>query len=134
MTEEELVVAGQKMEEDTAAADRGAWAGSWVCQDDLDWLYRTRRIPAGVVARLPSVELAPSPNPGKFVVFLSHFQRGFGLPVSDFFRDWLSTYHLQPHHLPANAITSLCFRFYDRGLHRTVAHEGAVDPVFRPSS
>jgi len=40
-------------------------------------------------------------------VFLSHFQRGFGLPVSDFFHDWLSTYELQPHHLPANAITSL---------------------------
>ena len=42
------------MEEDAGAADRGAWAGSWVCQDDIDWLYRTRRIPVGVVARLPS--------------------------------------------------------------------------------
>ena len=94
MTEEELVLAEQEMEEDAAAADRGAWAGSWVCQDDLDWLYRTRRIPAGVIARLPSAELDPSPNPSEFVVFLSHFQRGFGLPVSDFFQDWLSTYHL----------------------------------------
>ena len=105
--EEELVVAEQEMEEDAGAADRGAWAGSWVYQDDIDWLYRTRRIPAGVAARLPSSELAPSPNPGEFVVFLSHFQRGFGLLVSDFFRDWVRTYHLQPHHLPANAITSL---------------------------
>ena len=79
ITEEELVVAEQEMEEDAGAADRGAWAGSWVCQDDLDWLYRTRRIPASVAARLPSAELAPSPNLGEFVVFLSHFQRGFGL-------------------------------------------------------
>ena len=36
MTEEELAVAEQEMEEDTATADRGAWARSWVCQDDLD--------------------------------------------------------------------------------------------------
>ena len=107
MTEEELIVAEQKMEEDTATADRGAWAGSWVCQDDLDWLYRTRRIPEGVTPRLAASELAPSPNPGEYVVFLSHFQRGFGLPVSDFFHDWLDTYELQPHHLPANAVTPL---------------------------
>lgn len=59
------------------------------------------------MARLAAEEHAPSPNPGEFVVFLSHFQRGFGLPVSDFFHGWLNTYELQPHHLPANAIASL---------------------------
>ena len=36
MTEEELIVVEQEMEEDAGAADRGAWAGSWVCQDDID--------------------------------------------------------------------------------------------------
>ena len=59
MTEEELVVPEQEMEE-----DRGAWAGSWVCQDDLDWLYRTRRIPVSVIARLASAELAPLTQSG----------------------------------------------------------------------
>jgi hypothetical protein len=38
------------------------------------------------------------------VVFISHFERGFALPVSDFFRDFLENYGLQPHHLPANAV------------------------------
>ena len=70
-------------------------------------MYHTRRIAEGIIARLATAELAPSPNLGEYVVFLSHFQHGLGLPVSDFFNDWLNTYELQPHHLPANAITSL---------------------------
>ena len=41
------------------------------------------------------------------MVFLAHFQRGFGLPASPFFREFLNNFGLQPHHLPANAITSL---------------------------
>ena len=145
MTEEELAVAEQEMEEDAATADRGAWAGSWVCQDDLDCLYRTRRIPEGVTTCLAATDLAPSPNPGEYVVFLSHFQRGFGLPVSDFFHDWLNTDELQPHYLPANAITSLSAfastiegyaglwpmkelwnRFF--GLHRNVIPNIQLDP------
>ena len=38
-------------------------------------------------------------KPGERVVFLAHFDRGFGLPVSKFFRDFLDFYRLQPHHL-----------------------------------
>jgi hypothetical protein len=49
----------------------------------------------------------PAPKPGERVVFISHFERGFGLPVSDFFWDFLDTYDLQPHHLPANAVMIL---------------------------
>jgi hypothetical protein len=49
----------------------------------------------------------PAPEPGECVVFISHFERGFGLLVSDFFRDLLDTYDLQPHHLPANAVMIL---------------------------
>jgi hypothetical protein len=41
------------------------------------------------------------------VVFIAHFERGFALPVSDFFRDFLDYYELQPHHLPANAVMTL---------------------------
>jgi hypothetical protein len=45
-------------------------------------------------------------NPAKELCSL-HFEWGFGLPVSDFFRDFLDTYDLQPHHIPANAVMIL---------------------------
>ena len=38
---------------------------------------------------------------------MAHFERGFGLTTSRFFRNFLDTFGLQPHHLPANSITSL---------------------------
>jgi hypothetical protein len=40
-------------------------------------------------------------------VFIAHFEQGFGLPVSDFFWEFLDTYDLQPHHIPANAVMIL---------------------------
>jgi hypothetical protein len=49
----------------------------------------------------------PAPESGERVIFISHFERGFGLPASDFFRDFLDTYELQPHHLPANVVMIL---------------------------
>jgi hypothetical protein len=52
-------------------------------------------------------ETVPAPESGKCVIFLSHFERGFGLPVSDFFQDFLDTYDLQPHHLPMNTVMIL---------------------------
>jgi len=85
----------------------GRWEGSDVTRDDLDWLRSTRRITPEVICRKPGKELVPTPEPGERVVFLTHFERGFGLPASDFFRDFLDTFGLQPHHLPANAFASL---------------------------
>ena len=41
------------------------------------------------------------------MVFVSHFKRGFGLPVSHFFRAFIDKYHLQPHHLPRNTVLFL---------------------------
>ncbi|KAK1601845.1 hypothetical protein QYE76_007543 [Lolium multiflorum] len=78
--------------------------GSSVSQYEIDWLYRSRRIPEGVSCRIPGDEIEPVLEPGERVVFLAHFERGFGLPVSSFFRDFLDFYKLQPHHLPGNAI------------------------------
>ncbi|KAK1665773.1 hypothetical protein QYE76_053932 [Lolium multiflorum] len=78
--------------------------GSSVSEYEIDWLYRSRRIPEGVTCRLPGDEIEPVPKPGERVVFLAHFERGFGLPVSSFFRSFLDFYKLQPHHLPGNAI------------------------------
>ncbi|KAK1660747.1 hypothetical protein QYE76_048906 [Lolium multiflorum] len=78
--------------------------GSNVTEYEIDWLYRSRRIPEGVTCRLPGDEIVPEPQPGEHVVFLAHFERGFGLPASPFFREFLNFYELQPHHLPGNAI------------------------------
>ncbi|KAK1632904.1 hypothetical protein QYE76_007219 [Lolium multiflorum] len=89
---------------------QGKLKGSDVVQQDIDWLYRSRRIPAQVSCRIPGDEVEPAPEPGEFVVFLAHFERGFGLPSSDFFRQFLDFYQLQLHHLPGNAIFYLsCF-------------------------
>ncbi|KAK1626904.1 hypothetical protein QYE76_001219 [Lolium multiflorum] len=97
--------------------------GSNVSQYEIDWLYRSRRIPEGVTCRLPGDEIVPVPEPGERVVFLAHFERGFGLPVSDFFRRFLDFYELQPHHLPGNAIFYLsCFATFMEayiGIHPT---------------
>ncbi|KAK1604259.1 hypothetical protein QYE76_027932 [Lolium multiflorum] len=78
--------------------------GSNVTEYEIDWLYRSRRIPEGVTCRIPGDEIEPDPEPGEHVVFLAHFERGFGLPASPFFREFLDFYKLQPHHLPGNAI------------------------------
>ena len=87
--------------------DRAGWEGSCVTQADIDWLYRSRRVPPEVECRLPGPELAPIPNPGEHVVFIAHFLRGFGLPCSSFLCDFFEKFHLQPHHLPANAFLLL---------------------------
>jgi hypothetical protein len=41
------------------------------------------------------------------MVFCSHFERGFRLPMSPFFRAFLQFFDLQPHHLGANAVMIL---------------------------
>ena len=63
--------------------------------------------PLGVECRRPTGENEPTPAAGERVVFVAHFVRGYGLPASSFFRAFLNRFRLQPHHLPANAITQL---------------------------
>ncbi|KAK1668408.1 hypothetical protein QYE76_056567 [Lolium multiflorum] len=88
---------------DLSNKTRGAWRGPT--------LRNTRSTGSAglggyrrVSCRLPGDEIEPVLNPGEFVVFLAHFERGFGLPASDFFRQFLDFYRLQPHHLPGNAV------------------------------
>jgi hypothetical protein len=94
----------QSSGEEPSPITRGAWMGSNVTEFEIDWLYRSRRIPEGVTCRIPDDEIEPDPEAGEHVVFLAHFERGFGLPASPFFREFLDFYELQPHHLPGNAI------------------------------
>ena len=41
------------------------------------------------------------------MVFLTHFEYGFGLPASTFVRTFLEFFGLQPHHLGAGDIVQL---------------------------
>jgi hypothetical protein len=49
----------------------------------------------------------PAPQPGETVVFYNHFPRGFALPASNFLRQFMDHFHLQPHHIGANAMMTL---------------------------
>jgi hypothetical protein len=73
-------------EEMVVDQSRGAWEGSDVTSADIEWLRLSRRIPLEVECRLPGSELAPDVRTGEYVVFVAHFERGFGLPASDFTR------------------------------------------------
>ena len=87
---------------------RGTWQGSVVTEAHIEWARKSRRIPPAVECRVPPAgEISPSPRLGERVIFLSHLQRGFGLPASNFFRQFLDTFGLQPHHLPANVFVFL---------------------------
>ena len=100
-------MSGHSSDNDAEENERTGWEGSNVTEAEIAWLRRTRRIPAGVECRRPSGEIEPIPAAGERVDFVAHFERGFGLPASPFFRAFLNRFHLQPHHLPANAITQL---------------------------
>ena len=94
----------------------GRREGSEVTCEAINWLYASRRVPPEVACRRPGTELEPQPRRGEYVVFLSHFQRGFGLPISPLFSDFLRHFGLQPHHLPANAIFHLsCWASFSEG-------------------
>ncbi|KAE8791839.1 hypothetical protein D1007_33668 [Hordeum vulgare] len=88
-------------------------AGSLAGQQDLRRPYRGAPHhlllpPASqVLVRIPGTETAPTPAMGEIVVFDEHFYRGFRLPASSFFSEWLHLFGLQPHHLGPNAILQL---------------------------
>ncbi|KAE8805569.1 hypothetical protein D1007_18394 [Hordeum vulgare] len=90
-------------------SSQGAWLGSEICEGHIEALRHHRLLPPAsqVLVRIPSAETAPTPAVGEVVVFNEHFYRGFGLPASAFFFEWLHFFSLQPHHLAPNAILQL---------------------------
>ncbi|KAE8792766.1 hypothetical protein D1007_32634 [Hordeum vulgare] len=87
----------------------GAWFGSDICAEHIDALRHRRMLPPAslVAVRNPRAENAPMPQEGEVVVFDEHFYRGFGLPASTFFCNFLTFFILQSHHLAPNAILQL---------------------------
>ncbi|KAE8791275.1 hypothetical protein D1007_34269 [Hordeum vulgare] len=90
-------------------SSQGVWLCSEICEGRIDALRHCRMLPltSQVLVRIPGAETAPTPEAGDLVIFDKHFYRGFGLPVSPFFSDWLNFFGLQPHHLAPNAILQL---------------------------
>ena len=74
----------------------GSWMGSNVTSEDITQLRATRRLPrdTDIGVRLPRGEQRPQPEGQERVVFLMHFKRGFGLPVSTFFHAFLEFFVL----------------------------------------
>ncbi|KAE8782235.1 hypothetical protein D1007_44411 [Hordeum vulgare] len=91
------------------ASLQGAWLGNDVDEDLIDALRHHLLLPLAsqVSVRLPGSKASPAPVAGEVVVFAEHFYRGFGLPASSFFVEWLQFFDLQPHHLAPNAILQL---------------------------
>ncbi|KAE8789939.1 hypothetical protein D1007_35908 [Hordeum vulgare] len=94
------------LEEDLVA---GAWFGTEICEGHIEALRLHRLLPPAsqVLVRIPGAETAPTRAAGEIVVFDEPFYKGFGLPASSFFYEWLHFFGLQPHHLAPNAIFQL---------------------------
>ncbi|KAE8771039.1 hypothetical protein D1007_57131 [Hordeum vulgare] len=88
------------------SSSNGAWLGSEICDSHIEALRHRRMLPPTslVTVRIPDTETAPASQEGEIVVFDEHFYRGFGLPASTLFSNWLTIFGLQPHHLAPNAI------------------------------
>ena len=87
----------------------GSWMGSTVTPDNITYLRSSWRLlwETNVGVRLPCGKQRPRPEGQERVVFLTHFEHGFGLPASTFFRGFLEFLRLQPHHLGVGAIVQL---------------------------
>ena len=87
----------------------GSWMGSNITPEDITQLRASRCLPreTNVGVRLPRGEQRPRPEGQERVIFLTHFERRLGLPVSTFFRAFLEFFGLQLHHLGAGAIVQL---------------------------
>ena len=89
---------------DTFASSRGCWKGSKVTAGEIQTLVHAHKMPADVLWRAPGTEVVPDARAGERVVFLAHFEHGFGLPASTFFRDFLNFHWLQPRY-PSHSVT-----------------------------
>jgi hypothetical protein len=83
--------------DDMILEQRGGWCGSFVTED-LIYKYRREKFlpPQRLVKHwlAPEGERVSHPRDGEAVVFLAHFARGFGLPVSDFILEMFAFFDL----------------------------------------
>ena len=64
---------------------QGRWMPSSVTEEDVLKLQEARYLSYEISHRLPAEGQAiPTPEPGEYVVFVSHLRRGFRLPDGSF--------------------------------------------------
>ncbi|KAE8815364.1 hypothetical protein D1007_07206 [Hordeum vulgare] len=82
-------------------SSQGASLGTEICEGRIEVFRHHRLLPPAsqVLVQIPGAETSPIPAAGEIVVFDEHFYRGFGLPASSFFSEWLHFFGLQPHQL-----------------------------------
>jgi hypothetical protein len=86
MASHEIVFDKHGEEAVDAGQERSTWEGSDVTQSEFNWLRQSWWIPQEVQCRLLGVDPVPILHPDEYIVFVTHFERGFGLPAIDFFR------------------------------------------------
>lgn len=87
----------------------GEWVPLEVTEARLQWLVEKDLLPlkevVGWRATVEDVLLFPQPN--EVVSFIDFHERGFVIPISDFFHGFLYKYGIQLQHLPPNVVLQL---------------------------
>ena len=91
---------------------QGRWMPSSVTEEDVLKLREAKYLAYEISHRLPAEGQAiPTPEPGEYVIFVSHLRRGLGFSMDPFVRGlmmrsippsspWTLHQHIQPHKDP----------------------------------
>ena len=84
---------------------QGRWMPSSVTEEDVLKLREAKYLAYEISHRLPAEGQAiPTPEPGEYVVFVSHLRRGLGFPMDPFVRGLMFYYGLEFHDLAPESI------------------------------
>ena len=84
---------------------QGRWMPSSVMEEDVLKLREAKYLAYEISHRLPAEGQAiPTPEPGEYVVFVSHLRRGLGFPMDPFVRGLMFYYGLEFHDLAPESI------------------------------
>ena len=85
------------------------WVASKCSESDLETLVSAGLLPKQFVIQWrPALgEDRPYENMGEIIAFAPFFERGLGLPFSNFFSELLHYYRIQLHHLTPNSLVHI---------------------------
>ena len=84
---------------------QGRWMPSSVTEEDVLKLREAKYLAYEISHRLPAEGQAiPTPEPGEYVIFVSHLRRGLGFPMDPFVRGLMFYYGLEFHDLAPESI------------------------------
>ena len=84
---------------------QGRWMPSSVMEEDVLKLREAKYLSYEISHRLPAQgQAVPTPEPGEYVVFVSHLRRGLGFSTGPFVRGLMFYYGLDFHDLAPESI------------------------------